>query len=100
MNYKERFEKSFIPIINNEKIKWHKGISTRIILQSLPYEKVLNYFKWKVKQESSPIIDCKIFSLECSNNGYIELFIFKEIIYENHQELSHLYVHCQSYNNF
>ena len=84
MNYKEKFEKGFIPIINNEKIKWYNGISTRITLQSLPYEKVLNYFKWKINQESSPITDCKIFSLECSNYGYSELFVFKEIIYENY----------------
>ena len=86
MDYKKKFEGGYVPALYNSKIKWEKAISTRIKITPIPFEKTKNFHKWKIKNEHTEATDCKVYTLDCSNGGYAELFIFPKMIYENHHK--------------
>lgn len=84
MDYKKKFENGYLPAIWNSKIKWKRVLSTRIQITPIPFEKSKNFHKWELHRESTDISECKVWTLDCSNGGYVELFIFPDIIYENY----------------
>ena len=84
MNYLHKFENGLIPDLNENKIDWVQARSTRIKLEPLPFEKAKNYFMWNVETVLTTVPECDIIIVNCSNGGFIELFIFDKIIYENH----------------
>ena len=85
MTYLENFENGLIPFFNfdTEELKWEKGLSTRIKIKSLPFDKDKKHFFWDMQYESTSIRDFKLLYITCSNQSYLELFVFDKIIYEN-----------------
>jgi len=85
MNYLENFENGLIPVFNfdTEELKWEKGLSTRVKIKSLPFDKDKKHFFWDTKYESTSIRDFKLLYITCSNQSYLEIFVFDKVMYEN-----------------
>ena len=84
-DYLKKFQGGLIPIFDfdREDLQWRKAFSARVKIKELPFKKEKKYFKWEVKVEPVNIKHFKLISIISSNHGYLELFVFKDVIYEN-----------------